>query len=238
MQEINGFELVYNVAVHWYETYEIEIINKNKAGVAMSEAESNLREFCINEGFDAPEVLYESSDDMVDVPNLNKQYLGIELILDGVTTAETDNRYDEIARHIVAFLDKIPKENTSTTFLTKNSPMFDRYFINLTNVPNKHSLQRKTVAVLDDQGDSDNDLLFTTDGLVQIVKGRMKEPVAYDDIKLLENDKGLMISQEYENGNVSMYQLISLIRKLRTNPVIQVHESKNPVDMIFSLFKK
>jgi len=206
--------------------------------VAMSEAESNLREFCINEGFDAPEVLYESSDDMVDVPNLNKQYLGIELILDGVTTAETDNRYDEIARHIVAFLDKIPKENTSTTFLTKNSPMFDRYFINLTNVPNKHSLQRKTVAVLDDQGDSDNDLLFTTDGLVQIVKGRMKEPVAYDDIKLLENDKGLMISQEYENGNVSMYQLISLIRKLRTNPVIQVHESKNPVDMIFSLFKK
>ena len=201
--------------------------------VSMNEAEGNLRDFCNREGFESPEVLYDTSDDMVDVPELTKRYLGIELIDDGVTTADTDNRYDEIARNVLPYRDKLTKEDDGVVLLMRNQPMFDRYFINLSNVPNKHQLQRKTVAVLDDQAESDNDLLFTTDGLVQIVKGKMKEPVSYDDIKLLPEDKGLMINQEYENERIELSLLIELITKLRTNPVMEVYESSNPFSFLF-----
>ena len=89
------------------------------------------------------------------------------------------------------------------------------------------------MAVLDDQAESDNDLLFTTDGLVQIVKGKMKEPISYDEIKLLPEDKGLMINQEYENERVELALLIELITKLRTNPVMEVYESSNPFSFLF-----
>ncbi len=40
----------------------------------------------------------------------------------------------------------------------------------------------------------------------------MKEPVAYDDIKLLPEDKGLMINQEYENERIEL-SLQSLDRR-------------------------
>ena len=82
-----------------------------------------------------------------------------------------------------------------------------------------------------------NDLLFTTDGLVQIVKEKMKEAVAYDDIKLLPEDKGLMINQEYENERIELSLLIELITKLRTNPVMEVYESSNPISFLFGWMK-
>ena len=61
----------------------------------------------------------------------------------------------------------------------------------------------------------------------------MKEPVAYDDIKLLPEDKGLMINQEYENERIELSLLIELITKLRTNPVMEVYESSNPFSFLF-----
>ena len=214
-----------------------EYISSKSDIISMNEAEGNLREFCLKEGFDTPEVLYDSLDDIIDVPELKKQYLGVELI-DGMLPYESsDDRYDEIARCILHFKEKLTGEEKGIMLMMRNQPMFDRYFINLMNVPNKHCLQRKTVAILDDQAESDNDLLFTTEGLVQIVKGKMKEPIAYDDIKLLPQDKGLMISQTYENDRIVMANLIELIKNLRTDPVMSVYESKNPVDMIFGFFR-
>ncbi len=41
------------------------------------------------------------------VSGLKKKYLGIELIEDGVTTAETDDRYDEIARVMLKHKDDL-----------------------------------------------------------------------------------------------------------------------------------
>lgn len=205
--------------------------------VSMNEAEGNLRDFCIKEGFESPEVLYDSSDDMVDVPELKKQYLGVELIDDGKTTIETDTRYDEIASNILQYKEKITNEEAGVTLLMRNQPKFDRYFIDLKNVPDKHTLQRKTVAILDDGAESDSDLLFTTEGLVQIVKGKMKEPRPYDEIKLLKNNAGLQISSDYENDRINMSAMIELIQSLRTDPTMKVVDDKNPVEAIFGFFK-
>ena len=207
--------------------------------ISMNEAESNLRDFCIKEGFEAPEVLYVTADDMIEVPVLKKQYLGIELIDEGKSTVEVDNRYDEVARTIIRYKEDLINKTEGISILMRNQSKFDRYFIDLKNVPDKHTLQRKTVAIIDDKAESDNDLLFTTDGLVQIVKGKMKEIVEYDTIKRLKDDTGLMISQEYENDHINMPELIELIKSLRTDQEAEmpVFEPKNPVDFIFGFFK-
>ncbi len=219
--------------------YAAEYIATKEDIVAMNEAETNLREFCIVQGFETPEVLYDNSDDLVEVVELQKQYLGIELIDDGVTTAEVDTRYEEILQNVLQYSDSLKNEDAGIALLVRTVPLFDRYFINLKNISSAeaHALQRKTVAVLDDQGESDNDLLFTTDGIVQIVKGKMKEAVAYDDIKILPEDRGLMIYYEYENERINMTVLKSLVKSLRTNPMMEVYESKNPLDFVFGWFK-
>lgn len=217
--------------------YSADYIAMKTDIVSMNEAEGNLRDFCIKEGFESPEVLYDTSDDMVDVPELKKQYLGVELIDDGKSTVEVDNRYDEIARNILQYKEKIVNEEAGVILLMRNQPKFDRYFIDLKNVPDKHTLQRKTVAILDDGAESDSDLLFTTDGLVQIVKGKMKEARPYDEIKLLKNNTGLQISSDYENDRINMEAMIELIQSLRTDPVMKVVDDKNPVEAIFGFFK-
>ena len=61
---------------------------------------------------------------MVDVPELTKRYLGIELIDDGVSTADTDNRYDEIARNVLPYREKLTKEEDGIVLLMRNQPMF------------------------------------------------------------------------------------------------------------------
>ena len=217
--------------------YSIDYISLKKDIVDMNEGETNLREFCIEQGFDTPEVLFDTSDDLVDVPDLQKQYLGFELIDDGVTTASTDDRYDEISRILVSYRAKLTNENAKLFFLMRNQQEFEKYFTQNINGIDRHKLQRKTVAILDDKGDSDNDLLFTTDGLVQIVKGKYKEPVPYDDIQVLAENSGLMLHQSYENKDLDMNELIEAIKALRENPVMQVYESKNPMDFIFGWFR-
>lgn len=217
--------------------YSIEYISMKTDIVSMNEGESNLREFCIQQGFDTPDVLLETSDDLVDVPELKKQYLGFELIDDGETTASTDDRYDEIARVLISYREKLSNESAQLFFLMRDQQEFEKYFTQSFSDIDKRKLQRKTVAIIDDRTDSDNDLLFTTDGLVQIVKGKYKEPVAYDDIQLLPENAGVMLHQSYENQDIQMEELIKAITSLRENPVMEVYESKNPVDFIFGLFR-
>ena len=218
--------------------YSADYISGKNDIVAMNEGESNLREFCKRQEFDTPEVLFETADDLVDVPELKKQYLGFELIDDGVTTAFTDDRYDEIGRKLFPYREILTKEEAGLFFLMRDQQDFEKYFTQNIYGVDRHKLQRKTVAILDDRNDSDSDLLFTTDGIVQIVKGKYKEPMPYDDIQVLPENAGLMIHQEYDNQEINMQSLLNAVKSLRKDPVMKVYESKNPVDFIFGFFKK
>jgi hypothetical protein len=214
--------------------FSTEYIEMKTDIVSMNEAEGNLRDFCLKEGFESPEVLYCNSDDMVDVPELKKLYLGRELIDDGKSTGEMDTRFDKITESIIPYQEKISNQEAGVILLMSNQPKFERYFIDLKNIPKKYTLQRKTVAILDDSAESDNDLLFTTDGLVQIVKGKMKEAMSYEEIKLLKDHSGLMIRSEYKNDRIDMEAMIELIRKLRPDVEMQVVEEKGK--FLFGLF--
>ena len=220
--------------------YAQEYILQRQDIVSMNDAESNLRNFCIKQEIETPDVLYDTADDFVETADLKKQYLGYELIDDGVTTAETDNRYNEIAEKIIKFREKINAIGKGTVLLMSDQEAFDRYFVGLSGIAKDNKLRRKTVAILDDQTETDNDLLFTIDGIIQIVKGKMKEPVSYDHVKVLAEEIGLMIYQQYVNANVDIKDIIEMIKTLRENPAMEVHESgpNNPIDFVWSIFKR
>ena len=206
--------------------------------VSMNDADSNLRDFCLKQGFPSPEELYETAYD-VQEDITPKMYLGIELIDDGETTNLVDERRSTIAQKIKAQYDKVILNRDDAEMMFEGSEGFDRYFIML-EAPNKRNIRRKTIAILDDKGDSDNDLLFTIDGIMQIRKGKLKEVVAYDDVtvNLLKQGKELVIHSKYANEALNMDKLISLIESLSTKGTLGQKEAIKPLDMLQNLIKK
>ena len=63
------------------------------------------------------------------------------------------------------------------------------------------------------------DLLFTTEGIMPIIKGKGKSVVAYSKIKWSTNSKKkeLLISGKYANEKLDMDNLYKLIKKLADN---------------------
>lgn len=216
--------------------YSGEYVEQKDDILSMNEAEMNLREFCLQQGIATPDELYISAGDISDEKPIKRRFLGMELIEDGVTTAVLDDRYNEVKSKIEAVESTLCVNEDEVQLIFSDDEKFDRYFIRL-GVPNKRDIRRKTVAILDDCSDSDNDLLFTTEGVMQILKGRMKEAVAYDDIMLNADKTAIILHREYQNENVDMAKLIDVVLSLRSIPFAEVAENNNPLDFIAGIAK-
>ncbi|MBQ2658687.1 MAG: hypothetical protein IJF87_08985 [Erysipelotrichaceae bacterium] len=203
--------------------------------LAMNEAEMNLTDFCNYLGFKSPEELYQTNNDVGRASQITKQYLGVELIDDGILTEVVTDRFNEIKDIILRQRGFVCADESSSKLLLFNEEEFDRYFIRA-NLPDKYDIRRKTVAVLDDLSEKDKDLLFTTDGIMQVIKGKMKDVVLYDDIELNNNKTALVLHQPYINENINMQALITMVGAMRTTPY-EINKA-NPFDVLAKILKR
>lgn len=202
--------------------------------IAMNEAEMNLREFCIHQGFDTPDALYQTANDVVEEPAIRKQYLSIELLEDGELPSVVHDRYDEVRGIVETHCEGLCINNGTTLLYMSSQEEFERYFIKA-SMPNTREIRRKTVAVIDDTAQTNSDLLFTTEGIVQIVKGRVKELVPYDEIVLAADNSAIILHQKYANRDVNMDKLIELVSALRGNDAFEVRDKKTALGRIADL---
>lgn len=208
--------------------------------VSMNEAETNLREFCLSQGLETPDKVFGAANNVPEMPAIKKTFLGIELIDEGTLTTVANDRFEETKEKITTCSKTLCVNSEASELITCDQEAFDRYFIRL-EVPNKREIRRKTVAILDDHSARDRDLLFTTEGVMQIVRGAVKTAVAYDDIALGSDNNSIILHQRtYSNTDVNMENLINLILSLRTKPFAEVKD-KNIFDSIldrgFKYFK-
>ena len=218
-------------------SYSADYINQRNDIVSMNDAEMNLRDFCIQQGFDSPSDIYDTANDADNKTDIKRPYLGIELIEDGVLTAVVNDRYDEIYNIISEYHNILCLQGSGIDLILSDQEEFDRYFIRL-GIPNKRDIRRKTVAVLDDSSSKDNDLLFTTEGIMPVTKGKMKAVVLYNDVEINADRSALILHQVYNNSKVNMIKLIELIMKLRTKPFAEIKDKKTPFDLLAGIIKK
>ena len=216
--------------------YSSEYISQRNDIVSMNDAEMNLREFCIQQGFDSPSDIYDTANDADNTAEIRRPYLGIELIEEGVLTSVVNDRYDEISRTISQYRETLCTPESGISLLMSSQEEFDRYFIRL-GIRNKRDIRRKTVAILDDETSGDHDLLFTTEGIMPLIKEKMKKVVQYDDIEVNPDRTVLFLHQPYTNNRLNMFTLIELIMKLRSKPFAEVKDKKNPFDLIAGIIK-
>ena len=217
--------------------YAGEYISHRSSIVALNEAETNLRDFCIQQSFETPDVIYEMQNDITEAPVIKRAYLGIELIDEGVHSIVIDDRFEEVNKVITKEKNRICTDDTAIRLIQSDTEEFDRYFIRLI-IPDKRAIRRKTVAILDDATNSDDDLLFTTEGIMQIVKGKLKKTVAYDDVEVTADMSAIIVQRTYTNPHINMKAMIEMIEKLRTKPFAEIKEKRNPLEMIAGIIRK
>lgn len=207
-----------NLTSNFFVTMAKEITESVEAKTEMSDfaiAEFNLVEFCKKEGIDEPEILFACKDDAEEDEVLNV-YFTPELI--GEDTVKQKERIQKNKAMIDAIRDSIEGiviNVEEIEFYTQEDPRMNRYFYG----KKYRNFRSKTLAVLDDRTKGDMDLLFTTEGLMPIIKGKGKSVIPYDKIQWSKNSKKkeLVIGVKYSNDNLDMDNLFALIGKLSFN---------------------
>ena len=219
---------------NYLEIYSGVYVKQKNDIIAMNEAEMNLREFCIHEGFDTPDVLYQTANDIVEEPAITKQFLSIDIIENGELPSVANNRYDKVKELVEKHREGLCEKDSAVKLYMSTQEEFDRYFIK-TSIPNKREIRRKTVAVIDDTAKSNSDLLITTEGIVQIVKGRVKETVPYEAITLAADKSAIILHQPYASKDVNIDRLVELISALSGTDIIEIRDKKTTFSKIADL---
>ena len=179
-------------------------------------------------------MLYQTANDIVEEPAITKQFLSIDIIENGELPSVANNRYDKVKELVEKHREGLCEKDSAVKLYMSTQEEFDRYFIK-TSIPNKREIRRKTVAVIDDTAKSNSDLLITTEGIVQIVKGRVKETVPYEAITLAADKSAIILHQPYASKDVNIDRLVELISALSGTDIIEIRDKKTTFSKIADL---
>ncbi|MBS5113866.1 MAG: hypothetical protein KHZ15_14490 [Coprobacillus cateniformis] len=193
-----------------------EEIKKANNISAISQIESNLNKFCIeNDIFEKISVLPQSREQkQMDFGLLNKEKN--ELIEKCMKILHKEKYQKQCL---------IKSDTKKIEFLIRNEYDFNRYF----NRNDGMKLKGTPIAVLNDKSISNNDLIFTTKGIIfvksVIKRKRADDIIAYDDIEVGKSKEMILMgNKEYKEKRIDINLLLDLIKEL-TNAV---KETPNP----------
>ena len=222
----NVYEKIQNLTLrkltqNFFVTMAGEIAKSVDSKTEMSDfaiAEFSLVDFCKREGLDEPEVLFSHKDD-AEIDEEITTYFTPDLIGgSAIIKNERIQKNKDMIEAIQNSIESIVVSTDNIEFYTQDDPKINRYFYGKALQKYK-GIRTKTLAVLDDRSKGDMDLLFTTEGIMPIIKGKGKSVVAYSKIKWSTNGKKkeLLISGKYANEKLDMDKLYELIKKLADN---------------------
>lgn len=166
--------------------------------------------------------------------SFNMNNMGMDIIENGELPSVANNRYDKVKELVEKHREGLCEKDSAVKLYMSTQEEFDRYFIK-TSIPNKREIRRKTVAVIDDTAKSNSDLLITTEGIVQIVKGRVKETVPYEAITLAADKSAIILHQPYASKDVNIDRLVELISALSGTDIIEIRDKKTTFSKIADL---
>ena len=176
--------------------------------------EGSLSRFCQEEGIPSPADLYVHRND-VSQGEQQVTYFTFDLL--GEETVKESGRQTRNAQMIRCVKEAIPKvvaDESQVEFYTQEDVRMNRYFYNKA-LQAYTGVRFQTLAVMDDRSRHDYDLLFTFEGVIPVIRGRVRTPVAYSEICWTNNSR----KKELKIGNVkfvsdhldmdALYELIS-----------------------------
>lgn len=202
-------------------------------------AESNLTEFCQNEGLPSPEKLYGKDGEEAQIEHkILEDRFSVDLFDTNFTLEELSSvieKKKELIRNAIPYLRTTALK---VEIFSSDDPRTDRYFESNKKLALDVVLKGRTLAILDDKEDKgDFDLIFTTKGIVPVRDGVVKKTVPYEEVEYYPEKAKLIIGTAFTNRNVNLKKLFDLIQELKDNECNKEETSYKSIFAIRSLRK-
>lgn len=200
------------------------VINKVKDMVSKMDslsvftiAEMNLISFCRKNDIPEPEYMYETrydySEDVFEHMYFTRSLLLDTIQIDSDRISNNQKMMEEIRSNILA--GEIILDKSLEDMFTRDDSKINAYFYEA-NI-NNDDIKAKTLAVINDKSILDSDLLLTTEGIIPVIRGVIKNIIAYKDVKMVteDNQSGIKLSVNYFNDAINMNAFFDLCQKLK-----------------------
>lgn len=187
----------------------------------VSSIESDLLTFCTKADIESPEVAIENEDKNNTTSHsrdrFNPELFGHRAVLD----QKNADYIESMVRFVKERVDRIGIENGQAEILLRDDSKFNGYFKD-SGFKEMPDIEAHAIMIIHDKtarsnkriaNDKDVDLIFTTDGLINVRKGKVDYLTPYEEVEL-ENDKLLLYKSEYANKSVDKLALMDMISEL------------------------
>ncbi len=214
-----------------YAISQVDDANINK----ITYLESSLRTFCMNNGLEQPEIAVNRGAKNSNLFEKSKEPFAPQLFGAKAVAAKKNAEFMiEMTAFIKEKLNSGDMKNDQTSEYFVDTPEFNGYFMS-TTFDQYPEVRSHAMVILKDNTKRKFDLIFTTDGIVSVIKDRVKNLTPYDEVKL-KGDAILLYrneiahTREYKALSFDPNVLFSLIKQLATRFVKNIEEKTEYID--------
>lgn len=197
--------------------------------------ESNLRSFCASNGLAVPEIAVNRGSKEANFFEKKGEPFSPHLF--GSQAVEAKKNAEFVADMTAFIKEKMNAAdllNDQTAIYFSGTPEFNGYFLS-TSFEEHADVRSHAITILKDKTKRKFDLIFTTDGIVSVIKDRVKNLTAYNEVKLkgdaiLLYRNEVVLTREYKALSFDINVLYDLIRQLGTRFVKNLDEKTEYID--------
>ena len=179
----------------------------------ISSMEADLRKFCINENLAEPEIEITNSA-MNNSFGSSSEIFGAELFGHRAIVARENAKFlSDMANFVKEKLNAINLKDDSLAIYFLGDSEFSSIFYD-TSFESFAGVQSHAIMVLKGKSKKHSDLIFTTNGIVHIVKGKVKNLTPYKEVELKNNQIILFRNFKYSTSALDMLLLFNVIKEL------------------------
>lgn len=203
----------------------------------LSNEEGKLRSVCANEKIPEPEVAIGKRQ----LPAFESEALPFAPDMFGAKAVIAQKRIEKINEATAAaedFIRGITLKDETLEILVKGKPEFDGYFNN--DMFNGHAdVKAHSFIVFHDLTKSEKDIIFSTEGLILVKKGKPKTKTPYNEIKkptkeglILYNDNFFTEKEIYSTTALDSGTIYDLIQKVSDKFTKKVSDNIEFIDIV------
>ncbi len=199
--------------------------------------ESNLRTFCNNNGITPPEIAINRGSNTDEMFNKDNDLFGPQIFGATAIAAKKNAEFmAEMTKFIKEKMNAIDPKNADTAIYFSDSSEFNGYFMNVLLAAHS-DIRSHAMMILKDCTRRKFDLIFTTDGIVSVIKDKVKNLTPYNEIKRKDDSillyrNELILTREYKVLSFDINTLYSLICQLGSRFVKDVNDKIEYIDGI------
>lgn len=197
-------------------------LNSIKSIDDISKAEQVLAAFCEKYAIKDPEYLYEHKSDYLEIVHLEQQIFDYNLWEDeNIEEMSNNKKYIGKMRTIVdKYSNRISKNPKKVKVLHGEFMAYKEYFYQpYLGKKIDSNIKQTTICIVNDMSISDMDLIFTKEGVIPIVRGKMQSINLYQNISFAGADL-ILSDKKYKVDDVDidiLYEMIQELAKVKVN---------------------